>query len=198
MSQTIVDDLEAVQVHDDHGVEDVVAALAALQRLLDAVQGEGAVGQAGEAVIQGLMAQLGLELRAFLLARFQGQGHVVEGLRQPAEFPLAVPQAAARPEVAAPQLVGGVHEPVEPAQNEQIAEHPGQDGGDQRRRGHERPAADLDATRLRQNPRFRHAHARGQESPTAGPAQPAHGIEPAHAVASRGHAHALLAQGKHA
>jgi len=61
VAQAVVDDLEAVQVEEDDGVLVVVPALGALDGLANAVQAQGAVGQAGQGIVEGHVGQLGLQ-----------------------------------------------------------------------------------------------------------------------------------------
>lgn len=58
MAEAVVDVLEAVDVELHHGKEVVVADLAALHGLLDAVQAQGAVGQVGQGVVEGAVLEM--------------------------------------------------------------------------------------------------------------------------------------------
>ena len=57
MAQAVVDQLEAVAVDEQHG-EGGVPAAAAAHGLIQSVQQQGAVGQAGQGVVQGVVDQL--------------------------------------------------------------------------------------------------------------------------------------------
>ena len=65
VAERVVDLLEAVEVHDQHGHAAAVAAARPRGRVLDAVAEQRAVGQAGERVVQRLvLVELGLGERA--------------------------------------------------------------------------------------------------------------------------------------
>ena len=63
VSETVVHSLEAVEV-DQHDREDVLRPFGPRQRLIHAVTEQGAVGQAGQAVMKGLLGELLLEAHA--------------------------------------------------------------------------------------------------------------------------------------
>src|SRR5919199_3079209 len=60
VSQAVVDDLEAIQVDEQH-CQLVAEAIAAGERVVDAVQEEGTIGQACQRVVERAMAELRLE-----------------------------------------------------------------------------------------------------------------------------------------
>ena len=60
VAERVVDVLEVVHVHEQDGHRHVLAALGG-ERVTDAVAEQGAVGQAGEDVVEGLVLELGLE-----------------------------------------------------------------------------------------------------------------------------------------
>ena len=72
VAQRVVDGLEVVEVDERDG-DDLVVPRRPLQRLLDAVEEQRAVGEAGERVVQRAVAQLGLQLA--LLGRVADAQH---------------------------------------------------------------------------------------------------------------------------
>ncbi len=60
MTEGVVDRLEVVQVHEQHG-DGVGVAGQALQRMLHAISEERPVGEPGDRVVEGLMRELLLE-----------------------------------------------------------------------------------------------------------------------------------------
>jgi hypothetical protein len=60
VAEAVVDQLEAVDVHEQHGAGGARVAREPLQRLLHAVHEQRPVGQAGEAVVQGIVLQVQL------------------------------------------------------------------------------------------------------------------------------------------
>jgi hypothetical protein len=70
VTAAVIEHLEVVEIEEEHGDEAVVAP-AAGQGLLQAVEEEGAVGQAGQHVVQRLVGEL-------LLASFAGDGDLDE------------------------------------------------------------------------------------------------------------------------
>ena len=68
MAEGVVDRLEVVEVHEQHGDGLLVARLA-LQRVLDAVPEQRAVGETGDRVVEGLMCELLLERLALARRR---------------------------------------------------------------------------------------------------------------------------------
>ncbi len=63
VAQTVVDDLEPVDVEQQQGGQ-FVPAVAAVEQFLDFAQDHGAVGQSGERVVQDVVLQAGLDLLA--------------------------------------------------------------------------------------------------------------------------------------
>ena len=57
MSETVVDGLEVVEVQEEHG-DRVGAAVASVHGVGEPVEKQGAVGQAGERVVEGLVVEL--------------------------------------------------------------------------------------------------------------------------------------------
>src|SRR5882724_9646928 len=89
--EAVIDQLEPVDVQHQHGEAGVLPPLLQGQPVLEAVEEEGPVGQAGERVVEGLVPQLLLDAALLRLAvgRLQPDalGHVEE---RAADHPLAV------------------------------------------------------------------------------------------------------------
>ena len=64
MAQAVVDIFEAVQVHEQHCEQVILAAAGVLDGVVQAVNEQGAVGQPGQRVIQGVVHQALLHLLA--------------------------------------------------------------------------------------------------------------------------------------
>ena len=115
VAKAVVQDLEAVQVQKDQGEVVGLAAVGALHGLAHAVQAQGAVGQGGQRIVQGQVAQLQLHL---LAAGDVAQGDaraerpavaahdLALGLADPAQVAVLVPDAEVQVVVHAQEPVG--------------------------------------------------------------------------------------------
>ncbi len=65
MAHGIVDDLEAIEVDEQHREQFLRVAVIALQGLFHALQQQGAIGQAGQRVVQGFVLETALDALAF-------------------------------------------------------------------------------------------------------------------------------------